>query len=998
MEGSNIQKFYKSLNVLITGGTGFMGKILIEKLLRSTEASTLYVLIREKNGKNAHSRIDELFDDVVFDKLKAECPKFKHRIVAVPGDCSISGLGLAITDRQKLISEVHVVFHVAATVKFNEQLQLAYTINVNGVKGVLDLARQMKNLKAMIHVSTAFSNCHLKEIDERFYDCPYQYEDIGQVLEKMNKNEVEQLTPRIITPWPNTYTFTKALAESVIRDTASGLPLGIYRPAIVISTYKEPIEGWIDNLYGPTGVCAGSVSGVLRVMVGDTDNVADVVPADTCVAGLIASAWDVASRSTERTTENIPIYNYVSSSENPITWNEFVHLNMTHGMNYPVLNSLWVVSLIITSSITASRFLKFFLHILPALVVDTGAVLSGHKPRMLQLYKKVHNFTDILTYFCMNSWTFSNKNTVNLWSKMNLTDRELFPVSMTTVHWTLYFRRYIKGMRLYLLKEPDSTLEKARKRYKRLMLLNRVLIVVLVFVASNVLSSLCYKICESAGGMEESNIQKFYKSRNVLITGGTGFIGKILIEKLLRSTEASTLYVLIREKYGKNAYSRIDELFDDVVFGRLKAECPEFKHRIVAVPGDCSISGLGLAITDKQKLMSEVHVVFHVAATVKFNEQLQSAYAINVNGVKDVLDLARQMKNLKAMIHVSTAFSNCHLKEIDERFYDCSYHYEDIGHVLEKMNKNAVEQLTPRIITPWPNTYAFTKALAESLIKETASGLPLGIYRPAIVISTYNEPLQGWIDNPYGLTGVCVSWLSGVLRVMVGKTKNVAQIVPADTCVAGLIASAWDVASRSSERTVVENIPIYNYVPSENLITWNEFIHLNTIYARNYPVLNSLWVVIIVASSNTMYRFLRLFLHTLPALVFDTGAVLSGHKPRMLQLYKKVHSFTDIVSYFFMNSWTFSNKNTVNMWAKMNLADRELFPLSMITVHWTLYFRRYIKGMRLYLLKEPDSTLEEARKRYKRLMLLNRILVVVLVFVACNALSLLCYKMYSLVS
>lgn len=65
--------------------------------------------------------------------------------------------------------------------------------------------------------------------------------------------------------------------------------------------------------------------------------------------------------------------------------------------------------------------------------------------------------------------------------------------------------------------------------------------------------------------MEESNVQKFYKSRNVFITGGTGFMGKLLIEKLLRSTEVSAIYVLIREKKGKNAHSRIDELFDDVV-------------------------------------------------------------------------------------------------------------------------------------------------------------------------------------------------------------------------------------------------------------------------------------------------------------------------------------------------------------------------------------------------------------------------------------------------
>lgn len=64
---------------------------------------------------------------------------------------------------------------------------------------------------------------------------------------------------------------------------------------------------------------------------------------------------------------------------------------------------------------------------------------------------------------------------------------------------------------------------------------------------------------------EESQIQTFYKSQNVFLTGGTGFLGKIFIEKLLRSTEIATLYILIREKKGKNALSRIEELFEDVV-------------------------------------------------------------------------------------------------------------------------------------------------------------------------------------------------------------------------------------------------------------------------------------------------------------------------------------------------------------------------------------------------------------------------------------------------
>lgn len=68
-EQSQIQKFYDGLNVLITGGTGFMGKILIEKLLRSTDVSTIYVLIRPKKGKDVHVRMDEIFEDVVSNLL-----------------------------------------------------------------------------------------------------------------------------------------------------------------------------------------------------------------------------------------------------------------------------------------------------------------------------------------------------------------------------------------------------------------------------------------------------------------------------------------------------------------------------------------------------------------------------------------------------------------------------------------------------------------------------------------------------------------------------------------------------------------------------------------------------------------------------------------------------------------------------------------------------------------------------------------------------------------
>lgn len=72
---------------------------------------------------------------------------FKHRLVAVAGDCALPGLGLSRDERDLLISKVNVIFHVAATVKFDENLKLAFRINVSATRDVLELARQTKNLK-----------------------------------------------------------------------------------------------------------------------------------------------------------------------------------------------------------------------------------------------------------------------------------------------------------------------------------------------------------------------------------------------------------------------------------------------------------------------------------------------------------------------------------------------------------------------------------------------------------------------------------------------------------------------------------------------------------------------------------------------------------------------------------------------------------------------------------------------------------------------------------
>jgi hypothetical protein len=62
------------------------------------------------------------------------------------------------------------------------------------------------------------------------------------------------------------------------------IPTAIVRPSIIGSTWKEPYAGWIDNFNGPAGLSLAAGTGVMRVMPGDRDVLADIVPVDSVVS------------------------------------------------------------------------------------------------------------------------------------------------------------------------------------------------------------------------------------------------------------------------------------------------------------------------------------------------------------------------------------------------------------------------------------------------------------------------------------------------------------------------------------------------------------------------------------------------------------------------------------------------------------------------------------------------------------------------------------------
>jgi fatty acyl-CoA reductase len=93
-----------------------------------------------------------------------------------------------------------------------------------------------------------------------------------------------------------------------------------------------------------------------------------------------------------------------------------------------------------------------------------------------------------------------------------------------------------------------------------------------------------------------------------------------------------------------------------------------------------------------------VNVFFHVAATVRFDEKMTVATAINVRGTRDLLQIAAKCKNLEAFVHVSTAYTNCNQKEICEAFYKPPIRADELIEMVEKTPEKIVLDETVRSV------------------------------------------------------------------------------------------------------------------------------------------------------------------------------------------------------------------------------------------------------------------------------------------------------------
>ncbi|CAI5668056.1 fatty acyl-CoA reductase 1 isoform X1 [Oreochromis niloticus] len=503
----NIPEYYAGKNVLISGATGFMGKVLLEKLLRSCpEVRSVYVLVRSKAGQSPKTRISEMINSKLFEKLQQDQPDFAEKIIAVNSDLTQPELNLSKADQSILAENIDIVFHCAATVRFSEPLKDAVQLNVLATQMMLALAHRMKHLEVFIHISTAYANCNRELIEEVVYSPSVDYRKLIDTLDWMDDDLVSTLTPKLIGEHPNTYTFTKSLAEYMVQQEAGDLNVAIVRPSIVGASWKEPFPGWIDNFNGPSGIFIAAGKGILRTMRASNNAVADLVPVDVVINTTLAAGWYSGSQVLNR-PKSIPVYNCTTGGINPFRWGEVEYcINMSFKTN-PLEQAFRRPNVNLRSNPFTNQYWTTVSHTLPALLYDGYLTLMGRKPRMMKTITRLHKAMMVLEYFTSHSWVWNTDNMAMLLAQMSPEDKKIFNFDVRQLHWAEYMENYCMGTKKYVLNEELSGLPAARKHLNKLRNIrytfNTILVVFIwrIFIARSQMArniwyfvvSLCFK-------------------------------------------------------------------------------------------------------------------------------------------------------------------------------------------------------------------------------------------------------------------------------------------------------------------------------------------------------------------------------------------------------------------------------------------------------------------------------------------------------------------------
>ncbi|KAI5021261.1 hypothetical protein ZWY2020_055106 [Hordeum vulgare] len=346
MDAATVIGCFRNRTILITGSTGFLGKLLVEKILRvQPDVRKLYLLVRAPDAAFAHHRMltevvgTELFD-VLRSKHGADFSSFiENKISPLAGDIVYESCALSSSTIDQMSKEIDVIVSVAATTSFYERYDVALASNALGVAHVCQLATKCSNLKMLLHVSTAFvagdqegllleKSFNSGESLRKGYTLDIEseikfVENVKSKLrmqlcsDKIEKKEMKELGLKRARHfgWPNVYSLTKALGEMLLGNLGRHLPVVIVRPSIILSTFQDPIPGWIEGTRTIDMLYVAYNDQTIPCFIADRNVISDMIPGDMVISAMMVAMainWDKHNTQT--------IYHVTSGHRNPLNY------------------------------------------------------------------------------------------------------------------------------------------------------------------------------------------------------------------------------------------------------------------------------------------------------------------------------------------------------------------------------------------------------------------------------------------------------------------------------------------------------------------------------------------------------------------------------------------------------------------------------------------------------------------------------------------------------
>ena len=212
---------------------------------------------------------------------------------------------------------------------------------------------------------------------------------------------------------------------------------------------------------------------------------------------------------------------------------------------------------------------------------------------------------------------------------------------------------------------------------------------------------------ESTAGQAGFDTSTESEAADILLTGGTGFVGPFLLLSLLQRTDCK-VHVLVRGADQAKAERRLRQEFANVLVK--SAPMDRFDARVSTLCGDLARPHFGLRNTEWETLLDRVGTIYHNGALVNYLLDYQHLRAANITGTAQVIDFALTGTR-KILNYISTTFI-------------FGWATEDVLHEADQ--NSGMDHLD--------FGYSQSKWVAEQLVLSAMSqGLQARIFRPALI-------------------------------------------------------------------------------------------------------------------------------------------------------------------------------------------------------------------------------------------------------------------------